>query len=325
MKLGILTVAFPELVLGDIADWASNARFKMLEVACWPVGDAASRSGGATHIDCAALSDRQAADILAGLTERGLEISALGYYPNNLHPDAEHRARVNGHLRHVIRAAARLKAPLVNTFIGGDRQQTVAANLALARRVWPDLVQFAADCGVRIAIENCPMLFRSGKGPGGENIMYAPAIWREVLGTLGETVGLNLDPSHLVWQMIDYERAVHEFGPRIYHVHAKDMEIDRNGLYEHGVLSAGAGWRIPRLPGLGEIRWDRFISALYRTGYDGALIIELEDSRFEGSPEHVKAGFTLARNALAGYVVDGPCAAEAERPLNRPGGDRSAR
>lgn len=306
MKLGILTVALPELALGDIADWASKTGFTMLEVACWPVSDTARRRhAGASHIDCAALSDRQAADIVAGLAERGLQISALGYYPNNLHPDAEHRTRVNGHLRHVIRAAARLNVPVVNTFIGGDWQQTVTENLAQARRVWPGLARFAADHGVRIAIENCPLLSSSGKWPSSENIMYAPAIWREVLDTLGETVGLNLDPSHLVWQMIDYERAVREFGPRIYHVHAKDMEIDRNGLYQHGVLSAGAGWRVPRLPGLGEIRWDRFISALYRAGYDGALIIELEDRQFEGSPDRVKAGFTLARNALAGYVVDG--------------------
>ena len=75
--------------------------------------------------------------------------------------------------------------------------------------------------------------------------------------------GLNLDPSHLVWQIIDYERAVYDFKARIFHVHAKDMEVNRDGLYRHGVMAAGIGWQIPRLPGLGEVRWDRFISALY--------------------------------------------------------------
>ncbi len=170
--------------------------------------------------------------------------------------------------------------------------------------MWPDIVARAADAGVRIGIENCPMIFSYDEWPAGNNLMHTPSAWRDVFSYLdGETLGLNLDPSHLVWQMIDYERVVREFGERIYHVHAKDMEIDREGLYEHGVLSAGMGWQVPRLPGLGEVRWDRFISALYRVGYDHAVIVEHEDRQFEGTDEKVKAGFVLARNAVAPYIV----------------------
>jgi sugar phosphate isomerase/epimerase len=156
---------------------------------------------------------------------------------------------------------------------------------------------------VRIAIENCPMIFSQDEWPGGTNLGYSPAIWREMFRRIpDEAWGLNLDPSHLVWQMIDHLRVVREFAPRIYHVHAKDMEIDRDGLYEHGVMSAGMGWQTPRLPGLGEVRWDRFLAALYSAGYDGVVSVEHEDRAFEGDEELVKRGFLIARNALRPYM-----------------------
>ena len=305
MKLGLLTAAFPETPLAEVADWSAANGFSMLEVACWPRGEGATRRySGVSHIDCANLSDGEAKDLVADLADRGIEVSALGYYPNHLHPDPEHRAEVNGHLRQVIAAASKMNVPVVNTFIGADQHKTPKENFAEFTTVWPDLVRCAADHGVKIGIENCPMIFSDDEWPGGQNIMYAPAMWREVFGYLqGDTLGLNLDPSHLVWQMIDYERVVREFADRIYHVHAKDMEIDRNGLYERGVMSAGVGWQVPRLPGLGEIRWDRFISALYKAGYDYAVIVEHEDRRFEGSDDKVKAGFLIARNAVAPYIV----------------------
>jgi sugar phosphate isomerase/epimerase len=102
--------------------------------------------------------------------------------------------------------------------------------------------------------------------------------------------------------MIDYERVVYDFADRILHVHAKDMEIDRAGLQEHGVLGAGLNWQVPRLPGLGEVRWDRFCAALYAVGYDRWISIEHEDRAFEGDVELVKRGFLIARDALRTYV-----------------------
>ena len=120
---------------------------------------------------------------------------------------------------------------------------------------------------------------------------------------MSASFGLNFDPSHLIWQMIDVERAIDEFAERIFHVHAKDLEIDRNGLFEHGVMAKGIGWQVPRLPGLGEVRWDRFFAALYRNHYDGPVVIEHEDRRFEGSEEAVIRGFHLARDVLAPYIV----------------------
>jgi sugar phosphate isomerase/epimerase len=305
MKLGLLTAAFPDTPLTEVADWAATNGFSALEVACWPRGEGASRRyAGVCHIDCANLGDVEAKELVADLAGRGIEVSGLGYYPNPLHPDADHRAEVIGHLRHVIVAASRMGVPVVNTFIGADQHKSVNENLEAFKTVWPDIVRHAADHGVKIGIENCPMIFSGDEWPAGQNLMYAPATWREVFGYLdGDTLGLNLDPSHLVWQMIDYERVVREFGSRLYHVHAKDMEIDYDGLYDHGVMSAGVGWQVPRLPGLGLVRWDRFIAALYRAGYDHAVIVEHEDRAFEGSIERVKAGFLVARNAVAPYIV----------------------
>ena len=305
MKLGLLTAAFSDTPLPEVADWAAANGFSVLEVACWPRSDGPSRRyAGVSHIDCADLSDDQAKEIVGDLAERGIEISALGYYPNPLHPDLEHRGEVIAHLGRVIVAAAKLGVGVVNTFIGNDKDRTDRENFDEFTTVWPDIVARAADQGVRIAIENCPMIFTFDEWPGGNNLMHAPATWRDVFAHLdGDTLGLNLDPSHLVWQMIDYERVVREFGGRIYHVHAKDMEIDRDGLYERGVMSAGMGWQIPRLPGLGEVRWDRFLAALYQVGYDHAVVVEHEDRRFEGTDEKVKAGFLLARNAVAPYII----------------------
>ena len=304
MKLGLLTAAFPDTPLVEVADWAAANGFSMLEVACWPRAEGpARRYAGVSHIDVDGLGDGEAKELVADLAARGIEISGLGYYPNPLHPDPDHRAEVNGHLRKVIEAAARLGVPVVNTFIGADQHKTVQDNFASFTQVWPDHVRFAADHGVKIAIENCPMIFTNDEWPGGQNLMRSPAIWRDIFGYLdGDTLGLNLDPSHLVWQMIDIERVVREFGSRIYHAHAKDMEVNPDGLYDHGVMSAGMGWQIPRLPGLGQVSWGRFVAALYRAGYDHVLCVEHEDRDFEGSDEKVKAGFLIARDAVSPFV-----------------------
>lgn len=305
MKLGLMTAALPGLTLDELAGWAAGEGFAALEIACWPLetGDR-RRYAGVTHIDVDGLDADGARAIRAGLDRYGLEISALAYYPNNLDPDLAVRSAAHDHLRRVILAAEALEVPLVGTFIGRDPSRSVGDSLEDVGRTWPDLVRFAGQHGVTIVIENCPMIFSADEWPGGKNLAYSPAIWRRLFEIVdADNFGLNLDPSHLVWQMIDYERVVREFGPRIRHVHAKDMEIDRDGLYEHGVMAAGVGWQVPRLPGLGEIRWDRFIAALYRAGYDGAISIEHEDRSFEGSEELVKRGFLLARDVLKPYVV----------------------
>ena len=300
MKLGLLTAAFPTLSLDDVAAWASANGFEALEIACWPAGEGAGRRyAGVCHIDVETLDDAKASEIADALARRGLTISALAYYPNPLSPDAEARQVAHDHLRKVIAAAPKLGVDTVGTFVGRDRTKSLPDSLADFREVWPPLVAHAAEHGVRIAIENCPMIFSHDEWPGGTNLAYAPAIWREMFTAIpDDNFGLNLDPSHLVWQMIDIERAVYEFGERIFHTHGKDLEVRPDGLYEHGVLGLGIGWQVPRLCGLGQVDWGRFVGALYAVGYDNVVSIEHEDRRFEGSVELVQRGFLIARNTL---------------------------
>jgi sugar phosphate isomerase/epimerase len=302
MKLGLLTAAFPSLSLEEVARWAHENGFEALEIACWPsAGGERRRYAGVSHVDVEDFDPRAVRDVMK---RHQLEISALAYYPNNLDPDVAAREAANAHLKRVIEAAQRLEVEVVGTFVGNDQNRKVADNLAEFQKVWPPLIRFAREHSVKVAIENCPMLFTDDEWPGGRNFAYSPANWRRMFEIVpDDNFGLNLDPSHLVWQFIDYVRVVRDFAPRIFHVHAKDMEVDREGLYEQGVMSLGMGWQVPRLPGLGEVRWDRFIAALYRAGYDWVVSVEHEDRDFEGSVELVQRGFIVARNALRPLIV----------------------
>ena len=303
MKLGLLTAPFPETPLMDVAAWAAASGFESLEIACWPrEAGTTRRYAGTSHIDVANLSAEQATELVDEIASKGLTISGLGYYPNPLHPDPEHRAKVISHLKDVITAAEAMSVPYVNTFMGADGSKNQDANWEEAQRVWPDIVSFAQDHGRKITIENCPMLFSYDEWPGGHNLATTPRIWRRILEKWGGTIGLNFDPSHLILQMIDIPRFIREFGSHILHVQAKDLLIDREGLYERGVFSLGMGWQIPRLPGLGDVEWGPLFAALYRAGYDGDVIIEHEDRDFEKTDDLIKRGFLLARDVLRPYI-----------------------
>lgn len=268
MKLGLLTAAFGERPLDEVARWARAAGFEALEIHCPP--------GREPELP------------------EGIDVSALAYYPNNLDPDREAREAAHTHLRRVVDAAGRLEVGLVCTFAGADPHRPLDENLEEFRRVWPPLVDHAEERGVRIAIENCPMVFDRARWPGGTNLAYCPAAWDaifEAIPTPG--LGLNLDPSHLVWLQIDPERAVRDYAPRILHVHAKDTEIGRDQLHRRSILSLGVGWQTGRIPGRGEIDWRRFLGALRDVGYGGVISVEHEDEDVG-----VEAGFELARDHL---------------------------
>jgi len=304
MKLGLFTAAFPNDSLEQVAMWSAENGFQAIEVACWPRQKATRRYAGVTHIDANELDEAKAKNIRKMLSDDyGLMISSLGFYPNPLDPEAEHRESVISHLRKVIDAAALLEVSIVGTFVGKDKNKTVPQNLEDYANIWPPIVKYAKDRGIKIAIENCPMIFSYDEWPGGNNLASSPAIWRQMWEIIpDDNFGLNLDPSHLVLQMIDPQRVVLEFNEKIFHVHAKDLEIDREGLYQHGVLSQGMGWQIPRLPGLGDMNWGKFLSALYRVGYDYVISIEHEDRAFEKTEDLIKRGFLLSRDVLSPYI-----------------------
>lgn len=303
MKLGFFTAALPGNTLEQAAKWGAESGFQAIEIACWPHEKASRRYAGVTHIDVTTLDKPKAKEIRKMLDGYNLTISSLGYYPNPLHPEADHRETVIAHLKKVIGAAELLEVPVVGTFIGKDKNKTVPQNLEDYVKVWTPIVNFAKDHNVKIGIENCPMIFSLDEWPGGNNLASTPAIWRKMWELIpADNFGLNLDPSHLILQMIDYERVIREFADKIFHVHAKDLHIDREGLYNNGVLSQGMGWQVPRLPGLGDMDWQKFFAALTAARYDYVVSIEHEDRVFEGDEELVKRGFYLSRDVLKPFI-----------------------
>lgn len=282
MQPGFVSAILPDLDLPGVLSFAAIHGFRAVEVMCWPVGRAERRYAGVTHIDVHKLDPATVRHIHNMLAETGVSLSALGYYPNALTPDRVARQHYVDHLRAVMDAAALLEVGLVTTFIGRDPTRPIDAQWDDVHEVWAPLVAYAAERNLRIAIENCPMLFSLNEWPGGKNLAVSPAVWRRLFELFpGPVLGLNYDPSHMVIQHMDEVQPVREFTKRIWHVHAKDQRIDRARLNDVGVW--GLGWYIPKLPGLGQVRWSDLFAALTDVGYDGAVCVEVEDRAYEGT------------------------------------------
>jgi sugar phosphate isomerase/epimerase len=302
MQLGFVSAILGDLTLDQVLAFAAEEGFGCVELMCWPPGGADRRYAGVTHVDVTRLDEAQAGKIRAQARERGVAISGLGYYPNPLDPDAGHRRTVVEHLKKVISAAPKLGVGVVNTFIGRDPKKTIDENWPAVQEVWGEIVRHAESAGVKIGIENCPMLFSRDEWPGGKNLAVSPAVWRRLFETFpGATLGLNIDPSHLIWQDINAARAIRDFGSRIVHVHAKDERIDREALYQDG--SAGLSWHVPKLPGLGDVEWGPFFAALTDVRYNGPVCIEVEDRAYEGSLEDRKRALRQSKRFLEQYIA----------------------
>jgi sugar phosphate isomerase/epimerase len=296
MKLGFVSALFGDLGLEEVLSFASEKGFACVELMCWPVGKAERRYAGVTHIDVADLGGDRIASIRGLLKTKGVEISGLGYYPNALDADLEGARRSVEHIRKVITASRDLGVGVMNTFIGRDHTRNVEYNLGKFREVWPPIVKHAETVGIRVAIENCPMFFTGDEWPGGKNLASSPAIWRKMFEHIPSPhFGLNYDPSHLLWQHMDYVRPLYEFRDRIFHVHIKDAKILRERLNDVGVLTTPLEYHLPKLPGLGEVDWGAFFSALTDIRYDGPVCIEVEDRAFEESLEARKASLVQSR------------------------------
>lgn len=286
MKLGFVSAILPDLSLEEVVQFASAEGFACVELMCWPKGKAERRYAGVTHIDVVGFTQADADRVRDLMESKGVSISGLGYYPNPLAPDNNEAAVYIDHIKQVIRTAALLKVGLVNTFIGRDWTCSVDDNWPRFKEVWPPLIALAEDHGVRIGIENCPMLFTDDEWPGGKNLAHSPAIWRRMFEEIpNQNFGLNYDPSHLVWLQIDYVKPLWEFADRVFHIHAKDARVDQSRLDEVGILATPLQFHTPKLPGLGSVDWGRFLSVLGDTGYDGPVCIEVEDRAYEKTLE----------------------------------------
>ena len=303
MQLGFASAILPDLSLEEVVNFAAETGFGCVELMCWPKGKAERRYAGVTHIDVAGFTAADAANVNAVVAQAGITISGLGYYPNPLTPDEAEAQVYIDHLKQVILAAELLGVGVVNTFIGRDWTRSVDDNWPRFKAVWPPLIKFAEDHGIRIGIENCPMAFTADEWPGGKNLAHSPAVWRRMFEEIpSDHFGLNYDPSHMVWQRMNYLNPIQEFADRIFHVHAKDARVDRHQLNQVGILANPAEYHTPKLPGLGDIHWGKFFSVLTDVGYRGPVCIEVEDRAYEGSIDRRKASLRQSGRYLRNFM-----------------------
>lgn len=304
MKLGFVSAILDGWTFEETIDTAAQLGFKCVEVACWPRGKAERRYAGVSHIDVDQLDDARAKYILDYCKQKGVQISSLAFYPNPMDGDAQKRQETIEHLKKVIAASSKLKVNLVTTFIGRNQSETVEQNLETFKAVWPPIIKFAEEKGVKVAIENCPMLFGHDQWPGGQNLATSPRIWREMFKIIPSSYfGLNFDPSHFVWQMMDYIQPIYEFKEKIFHVHFKDIKMYPDKLNQVGIMAYPLEYMSPKLPGLGDVNWSRFVSALTDIGYDGFACIEVEDRAFEGSRDKILDSLRISHKYMSQFVI----------------------
>lgn len=306
MKLGFVSAILDQSNYEEMIDTASEIGFQCVEVACWPQGKAERRYAGVSHIDVerALVDDAYVTHILEYADQKQVEISSLAYYPNTMDGDLDKREVAVAHLKSLIKASAKLGVGIVTTFIGRDQSKTVEQNLELVKEIWPQIMEVAKEVNVKVAIENCPMLFGADQWPGGQNLMTTPAIWKKVFEILPyENLGINYDPSHFVWQMIDYIKPIFEFKDKIFHVHYKDIKIYEDKLNQSGVMAYPLDYMSPKLPGLGDVDWGKYVSALTDIGYDGCTCIEVEDKAFEGTQEKIWDSLKISKKYMEQFVI----------------------
>lgn len=304
MKLGLITSICEGMTFEEVVDFASENGLECLEVACWPREGTKRRYAGVSHIDVAQLTEEKAEEIREYCRKKGVEISSLAYYPNIMERDEEKRKYYINHIYRLMDASALLGVNMITTFIGRDPRLSVRENLELVKKIWPPIIRYGEEKNVRIAIENCPMLFTEDEWPGGQNLMTTPANWRKIFEILDSpNLGINYDPSHFVWQQIDYIRPIYEFRDKIFHIHYKDIKVYRDKLADVGIMATPLEYMSPKIPGLGDVDWGRYVSALTDIGYQGCSCIEVEDKSFEGSIEEAKKAILLSRNYLRNFVI----------------------
>lgn len=306
MKLGFVSAILDKSNYEEMIDTAAKLGFQCVEAASWPQGKAERRYAGVSHIDAEKVleDDEYAEDIISYAQDKKIQISSLAYYPNTMDGDIEKRNFAIEHLKNVIKASSKLGINMVTTFVGRDQTKNVEENLKLVKEIWTPIIKLAEELKVKVAIENCPMLFGVDQWPGGQNLMTTPDIWEKVFEILpSDFLGINYDPSHFVWQMIDYIKPIYQFKDKIFHVHYKDIKVYKDKLNKVGIMAYPLEFMSPKLPGLGDIEWGRYVSALTDIGYDGATCIEVEDKAFEGTEEKVIDSLKLSKKYMEQFVI----------------------
>lgn len=303
MKLGIQSAILEDISLQEVVKFAAQNNFQCVEVMCWPPGESERKYAGVTHLNVEGFTAEKAKETLALFAENGVELSALGYYPNPLSPDQEEADICIAHLRALIDAAALLGINLVNTFIGNDWNKSIDENWPQFKKVWGPLLDYAGERKVKIAIENCAMFFTDDEWPAGKNLAHSPSIWRRMFKEFdSEYFGLNYDPSHLIWMQMNHLKPLEEFSHKFFHAHAKDVKVDRERLDDVGTMANPLSYHDPRIPGRGDIDWGEYVQALKNCGFDGAFCIEVEDDEYEASLDDRKRALIESGNHLRQFI-----------------------
>lgn len=304
MKLGIVTAIYDGFTFEEMIDNAAENGYECVEVACWPQGRAERRYAGVSHIDVNNTSAEYIDYIKKYCKIKNVEISSLAFYPNTMDGDLEKREANIEHLKKVINMSALLGVNMVTTFIGRDQNKTAEENLEIFKEVWPPIIKLAEEKGVKVAIENCPMLFGPEQWPGGQNLFTTPKLWRQMFEIIpSDNIGINYDPSHFIWQQIDYIKPIYEFAEKIFHVHFKDIKLYPDKLNDVGIMAYPLEYMSPKLPGFGDVDWGKYVSALTDIGFDGCACVEVEDKAFEGTREKVLKSVTLSCRYMRQFVI----------------------
>ncbi len=274
MFVGFLTFPLSNWKLKDLVDWASTNGFKGLEMGVSPASK---------QLDIDRVLSGDAGEVRRVLSGKDLQITSLAFYSVKILENPLEQK----FLEKVLEAASILDVKVVCTLAGfpvegKSKIRTLKEDFP---KVFNPLVDKAKEQGIKIALEN----WFATNLQGLDHFQIA------LEAVPDKTLSLNFDPSHLLWQHIDYVKAVHMFGPRIHHTHAKDTEILKFKLREVGVL--GEGWWRYRIPGWGSLDWSAYLTALKEVKYDSVLSIEHEDPFF--SPED---GLLRGKRFLEGFL-----------------------
>jgi sugar phosphate isomerase/epimerase len=304
LDLGFVSAILPNKSLDEVLAFAQKEHFACVEVMCWPSENADTRRyAGVSHISVDALSHDELLALKDKLANQPVKISALGYYPNPMDPDEKQASFYRNHIKKIIKAASVLGIGNVNTFVGRDFTKNIDYNISKFKEVWPEIIDLADSLNIKIGIENCPMFFSDDEWPGGKNLATTPKIWDQLFSIIpSNNFGLNYDPSHMVWQMMDYLYPIYAYKDKLHHIHLKDVKVYHDKLNQVGILANPLEYHSPKIPGLGDIHWGSFISALNDVRYRGPIVIEVEDKAYEGSDEDIVKAIRSARNHLNQFL-----------------------
>lgn len=279
----------------DELEWAARNGFESVQINCWPGNALDPALTPAGEIKAAAKHMR----------DLGIEVSSVGYYPNPLDENLDLRKQHSEHLVRLMGLCEELGTGILGTFAGRvDPVQEIEASIPAFTEVFTPLAREAEKRGLKIAFENCPATHLR-KGTRGLNIAAFPRGWDLMFQAVDSlALGIEYDPSHLICLMMDYIDIIHRYRNRIYHVHAKDAEINW-GLVRRGGIQDNPGFYRHRTPGHGDVNFTKMYSALVEIGYEGNLDIEgLHDPVFKGDRERQGLLFSLNHLRQAIYGQD---------------------